>query len=182
MAQTKTEPRAPLQFAWGGNAPQNYAPGVTEVLEMQGAPPGGREGFMGAEPPDPMQPGGYGPSQQDWGNVANPGGFESFQSAPGIEETIRSAQDPLWREKGTVEAATEGQKELFTHQAGLAEQMQTRQEARLVEAITTAVEEARAAAEREGREFTEQEEDLIRGQVYQRFMALSGGAQTPFGR
>lgn len=188
MPQTKTEPRAPLQFAWGANAPQDYAPGITQVLEMQGAP-SGREGFMGAEPQDPMQAGGYVLPPQtpegrtDWSNVANPAGFDSFHAAPGIEETIQSIQDPLWREKGAAMAAAEGQKEVFREQARLAEQMQIAQETRLQTAMDAAIAQARALAEQNGEPFEEEDEDRIRYEVYQRFAALSGGGGGgPFGQ
>lgn len=191
MPQTKTEPRAPLQFAWGGGDPQNYAPGISDVLDLgqfPGAPSGGREGFMGAEPQDPMQAGGHilppqtPEGQTDWGNVANPMGFESFQTAPGVEETIRSIQDPLWREKGAAMAAAEGQKEVFREQASLAEANQIAQESRLKTAIEEAVMEAQAAAAQAGEPFNEEDEDRIRYEVYQRFAALGGGGGgSPFG-
>jgi hypothetical protein len=131
--QTKTDPRAPLQFAWGGGTPEDYVPGVSKVLEMTGAPTG-REGFMGAAPVAGGQaPGGFSPSQQNWEDVANPMGFEAFREAPMVREAIESAQNPLWRERQTsgieqaaqeaiIGAGVEGQKELLGEEYRLQKQ------------------------------------------------------------
>ena len=173
MPQTKTEPRAPLQFAWGGGAPEDYQPGITDVLEMAGAPPGGREGFMGAEPPDPMQPGGYGPSQQDWRNVANPAGFESFATAPGVEETIRSIENPIWRmqaeEKARADAELGLQTGVLQEQARLAQEARQQMQQELDQAFEDAlVQKNMEMQQAEGRDLNEEEQQFLYSQVYAR--------------
>jgi hypothetical protein len=125
---TKTEPRAPLRFSWGANAPEDYQPGITDVLKMSGAPglsatsPGARTGFMGVKPvaggggfssgfsPRPTsgmtsdemideQAGGR--PEMDWSRVANPGAFEAFTERPALTEIEMASKDPLWRERAT---------------------------------------------------------------------------------
>ncbi len=99
--QSKTDQRSPVQFAWGGNEPQNYQPGISDILstnQFAGAPDA-REGFMGADPvAGGMKEGGFGASAE-WGDVANPQGFDAFAQAPGVEETIQSASNPMWRQE-----------------------------------------------------------------------------------
>jgi hypothetical protein len=99
-ATTKTEPQAPLSFAWGRGTPAPYGPEV-DILKMQGAP-AQRGGFMGV-------PGGSGPGAvsggerygepTDWSKVANPMGFEAFRERPLMAEYERSLKDPLWKER-----------------------------------------------------------------------------------
>ena len=101
--QNKLEPRAPLQFAWMGNDPQDYRSGQTDILKMSGAP-SAREGFMGQAPvAGGQKSGGFGPSQNDWSKVANPMGFEAFGERPMVDAINKTAEDPLWREKGEAE-------------------------------------------------------------------------------
>jgi len=106
-AETKTEQRAPLQFSWGSATPEDYEAGITDILQMEGAPTA-RGGFMGAPPvAGGMEAGGFGPSQTDWSKVANPMGFEAFREQPAIEEQRRYMEDPLWRERAAAEIQEE---------------------------------------------------------------------------
>jgi hypothetical protein len=179
--QTKTDPRAPLQFAWGGGTPEDYVPGVSKVLEMTGAPTG-REGFMGAAPVAGGQaPGGFGPSQQNWEDVANPMGFEAFREAPMVREAIESAQDPLWRERqvsgieqaaqeAIIGAGAEAQKGVLREQADI--EMEMAQQARqdMTMAYDQAVEEMEAA--QPGVPLTEAQRQMLWSQIQMRFTGV----------
>jgi len=128
---TKITPGGTLSFAWGGGAPQDYQPGITDVLKMEGAP-AARGGFMGVEPvARGMEAGGFGPSETDWSKVANPLAFEGYREKPIISEIERAAKDPLWRER-EIAGIEQGKevaiaKERATAEASLVEEANRRQ-------------------------------------------------------
>lgn len=113
---TKTEPEGILKFAWGGNTPQDYQGGKTDILQMSGAP-GARPGLPGTrydaggafQGPSAVggghMSGGYGESQQDWSKVANPMAFEGYGQQLERDEIERRKKDPLWRERETAAIA-----------------------------------------------------------------------------
>lgn len=179
--ETKTEPRAPLQFAWGGRTPQDYAPGVTDILQMAGAPPGGREGFMGVEPTDPSRPGGYvlppmtPEGVTDWSQVAHPMGFEAFREAPMVQETLRGLEDPMWRERvaSDIEQAREiavGEA-LIQKQADVTAEAQRQMRLDIDTAYQDALQRAEAARSAAGQPpLTEDEKDDLWDEIQQRFL------------
>jgi len=124
---TKTEPEAPLSFAWGAGEPQPYQPGQTEVLKMRGAP-AARGGFMGAAPvAGGTRAGGFGQSQTDWSKVANPMAFEAYTERPAMSAIEAASRDPLFRERGIAEA--EMGRDIGVARATVGAQAEARQEA-----------------------------------------------------
>lgn len=172
--QTKTEQRAPLQFSWGGNAPQDYQPGITDVLSMEGAP-AGREGFMGQTPDDPSRGGGF-VASQPWENVANPQGFEGFHQAQGVQEALKGLEDPLWRERATADI--EQARDLGVATGTLEKQAEILREedARIRREIGERAEKVLAAREMEkGVPLTPEEQDDIYNSVALQYMGPQAG-------
>lgn len=158
--QSKTDQDSGIQFAWGGNQPQDYQPGVTDILEMAGAPPR-REGLGGAAPvAGGMEPGGYGASAE-WEDVANPQGFDAFVQAPGVEETLRLAQDPMYREREQSAIEQEGAlgtgKELMRYQSEIEAQAAEGRREAFTRDLEEAVMMLMAEAETNGREVRPEE-------------------------
>jgi hypothetical protein len=177
-AQTKTEPAGSLRFSWRGT-PETYTPGVSDVLEMRGAPEA-RGGFMGAPPvAGGTRSGGFAPSQTDWSKVANPAAFSQFREGPAVAETMRSIEDPLWRDRA-LSAIQQGREigvgeALIQKQADVVREAQERmrQDAdRMYQDEVEAQEEARRAAGQPP--LTDEEKDEIWDRVTSRYMSMAG--------
>ena len=183
--QTKTEPRAPLRFSWGSDAgvgaegavdydPQN----PPNLLQMKGAPTGGREGFMGAEPSDPMRSGGYvGPSGgtalEQYLNTANPAGFAGFHELPETEAIAKAAVNPNWQEVENIQTTERERGE----QMRLTQQDQARivteaQDRFLQQAIQAAL--SMAQAEKGGEPLTQEEiDEVTQRTIYQQSQTVA---------